>query len=73
MAEKWKNIISKAIGVEPIFINSNLVSAQNRKRLYWTNINCINKPLDMNIKLEDILMRNKICNIGENAKKQIFI
>ena len=34
MGEKWEKILSKAIGVNPIMINSRLVSAQNRKRLY---------------------------------------
>ena len=38
MKKQWQDIISKELGVEPIKINSNLVSAQNRERLYWTNI-----------------------------------
>jgi site-specific DNA-cytosine methylase len=38
MKEKWKKIISKALGVEPVLINSSLFSAQNRERYYWTNI-----------------------------------
>lgn len=38
MGEKWERILTKAIGVNPIEINSALVSAQNRRRLYWTNI-----------------------------------
>ena len=38
MAEEIKNAISKELGVEPILIDSQLVSAQRRKRLYWTNI-----------------------------------
>ena len=38
MSEKWENVITKAMGVEPLRINSSLVSAQDRKRLYWTNI-----------------------------------
>ena len=38
MPKKWEDIITKTIGVEPIKINSNLLSAQNRQRLYWTNI-----------------------------------
>lgn len=39
MLKEHEIIISKYLGVEPIFINSTLVSAQNRERLYWTNIN----------------------------------
>ena len=38
MKKEYQNIITEMLGVEPIEINSNLVSAQNRKRLYWTNI-----------------------------------
>jgi len=38
MKDKWIQVINDALGVEPIFINSSLVSAQNRPRLYWTNI-----------------------------------
>lgn len=55
MSEKWRNILSGAIGVEPIEINSNLVSAQNRRRLYWTNIPNISQPKDKNILLGDII------------------
>lgn len=49
--------ISKEMGVEPVRINSNLVSAQNRDRYYWTNINggVISQPLDKGIILDDIL------------------
>lgn len=38
MKKEWQDIISEQLGVQPIEINSALVSAQNRKRLYWTNI-----------------------------------
>jgi DNA (cytosine-5)-methyltransferase 3A len=38
MKKEWRDIISKELGVEPIAFNSNLVSSQNRDRLYWTNI-----------------------------------
>lgn len=38
MKKEWQRIISDALGVEPIFINSSIISAQNRPRLYWTNI-----------------------------------
>lgn len=47
--------ITKALGVEPIMINSALVSGQNRKRLYWTNIPNIKLPSDRNILLKDII------------------
>ena len=50
-----KAAITKELNVEPIMINSSLVSAQNRKRLYWTNIPGVNQPIDKNIELKDIL------------------
>ena len=58
MAKKWKDILSEAIGCEPIEINSNLVSAQNRKRLYWTNIPNVDQPEDLKIFLKDILQKD---------------
>ena len=38
MKKEWQNMISKYLGVEPIFINSSVASGQSRPRLYWTNI-----------------------------------
>ena len=70
MGEKWEKVLSKAIGVKPIMINSSLVSAQNRQRLYWTNIGLepqglfgdlettIQQPKDKGILLKDILEEN---------------
>jgi DNA (cytosine-5)-methyltransferase 1 len=67
MGEKWEKVLSKAIGVNAIEINSSLVSAQNRRRLYWTNIgmesaglfgdleSIIKQPKDKGILLKDIL------------------
>lgn len=55
MKKEWEDIISSYLGVEPIEINSSLVSAQNRRRLYWTNIPNVTLPEDKNITLEDIL------------------
>lgn len=55
MKKKWSAIISDYLGVEPIEINSSTVSAQNRTRLYWTNIPKVTQPEDRGIKLEDIL------------------
>jgi len=55
MSKKWQDILSKTIGCEPILINSALVSAQNRKRLYWTNIPDIGQPEDKGILLKDII------------------
>ena len=55
MKKESKNIISNFLEVEPIEINSNLLSAQNRRRLYWTNIPNIKQPKDKGIFLADIL------------------
>lgn len=55
MRKEWQDVISKTLGVEPIEINSALVSAQNRRRLYWTNIPGITQPEDKGILLKDIL------------------
>ena len=55
MKKEWQDIISSYLGVEPIEINSSLVSAQNRRRLYWTNIPNVTLPKDKNITLADIL------------------
>lgn len=56
MKKDQQDIISKLLGVEPIVINSSLVSPQLRHRLYWTNIPNINKLKDRNIKLNNILI-----------------
>lgn len=55
MSKKWEAVLTNAIGVAPVMINSNLVSAQNRKRLYWTNIAQITQPEDEGIFIRDIL------------------
>ena len=43
------------MGVEPIEINSSLLSGQNRPRLYWTNIPNITIPVDKGIKFKDLV------------------
>ena len=67
MGEKWETVLSRAIGVNGIHINSALISAQNRKRIYWTNIglapaglfgdleSIIQQPKDKGILLKHIL------------------
>ena len=50
-----KDEISKYLGVQPIMINSALVSGQNRKRCYWTSIPNVTQPEDRGIMLADIL------------------
>jgi DNA (cytosine-5)-methyltransferase 3A len=55
MPKKDKDIITKEMGVEPIMIDASLVSAQSRKRLFWTNIPVVGLPTDRKIFLKDIL------------------
>tara|TARA_R110002020_G_scaffold295148_3_gene510841 strand:+ start:213 stop:1160 length:948 start_codon:yes stop_codon:yes gene_type:complete len=55
MKQQSMDVISEALGVEPIFINSRLVSAQNRQRYYWTNIPMDKLPDDKGIILADVL------------------
>lgn len=58
MAKKWESIITDALNVNPIKIDSALVSAQHRPRLYWTNIGEIEQPKDKEIVLDEILVDN---------------
>ena len=55
MKKEYLDVISEYMGVEPIMINSALVSAQNRVRYYWTNIPGIEQPEERGIVLRDIL------------------
>tara|TARA_R110002153_G_scaffold25051_4_gene79589 strand:+ start:1687 stop:2631 length:945 start_codon:yes stop_codon:yes gene_type:complete len=54
MSKRSQDVISEALGVEPVAINSNLMSAQNRYRLYWTNIP-FDMPEDKGIVMKDVL------------------
>jgi len=71
MTKKWKDMFNTAVGCEPIMINSNLVSAQNRKRLYWTNIEVDGQPEDKGILLKDILETPQNNNIEYFGKDEI--
>lgn len=67
MGEKWESVLTQAIGIPGVHVNSALVSAQNRRRIYWTNIRTkmqgllrkvvpdIPQPEDKGIYLQDIL------------------
>ena len=59
MKQEFQDTITDFLGVKPIQINSSLVSAQNRVRLYWTNIPGISQPEDKCITLNDILENNE--------------
>jgi DNA (cytosine-5)-methyltransferase 3A len=77
MKKEYEDIITKELGVEPITINSSLVSSQNRVRLYWTNIPNVSQPEDKNIKLSDILddieMKNPAAIRGRRLNKATII
>jgi site-specific DNA-cytosine methylase len=59
MKKEWENVISEYLGVAPILIDSSLVSAQKRSRLYWTNIPNVQKPEDKGLLFKDIVDNNK--------------
>lgn len=67
MTKENQDIITEIMGVEPIYINSNLVSAQERKRLYWTNIPNIQQPEDRGLYLRDIVQPRE-----EKTKYEIY-
>ena len=58
MKQEWQDIISEALGVKPIMIDSSLTSAATRKRLYWTNIPGVGQPEDLGITFGDIRERD---------------
>ena len=60
MKKEYLDVISEYMGVQPVMINSALVSAQNRVRFYWTNIGEIEQPEDRGILLKDIIEDNEV-------------
>jgi len=79
MKKEFLDIISQQVsecypeitfGIQPILINSSLVSAQNRQRYYWTNISNIKQPEERGIVLRDIL-ENDVDNEFYHGKKSI--
>jgi len=73
MKKEYENIISSYLKVNPIKINSGLVSAQNRERLYWTNIPNIEQPKDKKIFINSIIEENVSdkYNLSDKAKAKI--
>lgn len=59
MDKTIEDAISAELGVRPILIDSALVSAQKRKRLYWTNIPNVTQPQDKGIKVRDIIVEDQ--------------
>lgn len=82
MRKEYENAITRFLGVEPIMIDSQLLSAQQRKRLYWTNITSIKQPEDKGIMLENVVEpdalvdRDKahaiIASIGRTTHREYF-
>jgi DNA (cytosine-5)-methyltransferase 3A len=58
MKDSDRDIITEALGVEPIMINSSLFTAQDRKRYYWTNIPILPLPEESSSVLKDIMIHN---------------
>lgn len=55
MKKEHEKVITEHLGVEPILINSSLLTAHNRPRLYWTNIPNVKQPKDLGITIKDII------------------
>lgn len=62
MKQVWSDLISDLVGLKPVLINSSLVSAQNRQRLYWANWE-FEQPEDKGIFLKDIVQPD--CEIAD--------
>lgn len=60
MKKEWQEIITSYLGVKPTLINSALVSAQNRQRLYWTNVPDVTQPEDKHIYLKDVIEHGEV-------------
>ena len=69
MKAQDKQKITEMLGVEPIMINSALVSGQQRKRLYWTNIQNVCQPVDKGIFLKDILQDESVIPFALRTRK----
>lgn len=66
MIQKSRDIISSYLGVQPVMIDSSLVSAQTRKRLYWANFP-IEQPIDKQIEIGDILNESTLYPVQRPA------
>ena len=64
MKKESEDVITMLMGANPIKINSALVSAQNRNRLYWTNIDGVEQPEDKGILLKDIIHETEILEVS---------
>jgi site-specific DNA-cytosine methylase len=69
MKKEYQDVISSYLHVEPIHINSNIFSAQNRERLYWTNIPIDELPNDKGLTIEDTIDNSAVIQFGFQYKK----
>jgi len=72
MPKKDRDIITEAMGVEPVMFNASLVSAQCRKRLFWTNIK-FDLPDDRGILLKDILQEDAAVDERMTTKGKAYV
>ena len=70
MPKKDRDIITKELGVEPVMFNAALVSAQSRKRLFWTNIK-FDLPEDRGIMLKDTLQAPADVKVGREIGRRL--
>lgn len=71
MKKEFITYINNLFGIEGVLINSALVSAQNRKRLYWTNIPNVTQPEDKGIVLADIIAWSRSTRYPKNADSYV--
>jgi DNA (cytosine-5)-methyltransferase 3A len=70
MKAEYRDIITEILGVQPIHINSSLVSCQNRDRYYWTNIPNVTVPEDRGITLDSIIPNARGCGFRGRRFKE---
>jgi len=73
MKKEYKEVIDEYMWVKSIEINSSLLSAQSRKRLYWTNIPNVEQPIDKGLFLKDILEENVDKKFYMNAEQIMWV
>jgi len=83
MSQENEDVISDALGVKPLRIDSSLLSGQMRKRNYWTNIPGIHQPKDKGIMLRDVVDKDAlvdadkahavIASIGRTTHREYFM
>ena len=73
MKNSDKEVFNNTLGIKPLHINAKLVSAQERNRLYWTNIINVEQPIDRKIMLSDIIDYGSKREENWSEKKTAFV